>query len=122
MRLWTVQPVAVWERLRSDGHVVVHPARLGADGWIHPQYSRLAGTSADADLPEPLQAELEASWRRLFRPDLPPRSWQRGDNFKGHEAVVEVLELGWVRCIKEFVGTYADLAQHSAVQCLANGP
>jgi hypothetical protein len=59
-------------------------------------------------LPEPWQAELEASWRRLFLPDLPARSWRRSDwlNLDGkREAVLEVLELPWVRSVRTFTGT-----------------
>jgi hypothetical protein len=42
MRLWTVQTIAVWERLQADGQVWVDPARVNPEGWIHPQYSWLA--------------------------------------------------------------------------------
>lgn len=55
-------------------------------------------------LPEPLQAELEESWERLFLPDLPGRSWQRGD-LAGFEAVAVVIRLAWVIRVREFVGT-----------------
>ncbi len=46
--------------------------------------------------PEPFQGELESSWRRLFHPDLPERSWRRTPFGKRREAVVEVLERSWV--------------------------
>jgi hypothetical protein len=195
MRLWTVQPVAVWELLQAEGRVFVDPAWMNPEGWIHPQYSwlawqlrsRLAGSRGclpwwayckrpdlrwvrhlrpqgarevlidfeapagafvdfpcwawqtvflgeylaryaaeyrdwaarlrregiapdSAELPEAFQAELEASWRRLFHPDLPCRSWRRGGD-DSREAVVEVLELGWVRRVREFMGTHPRLAQ-----------
>jgi hypothetical protein len=193
MRLWTVQPVAVWEGLQSAGTIRVDPAKLIREGWIHPQYSWLiwqlryriqdsrgslpwfaycarpdlrwlrhsrpagsrevlielvppegtyvafpcwawhevfcgqylglsgpevrewlSGLRRDTGiafsehgglLPEPWQAELEASWRRLFLPDLPARSWRRSDRDGKREAVVEVLEFGWVRSVREFTGT-----------------
>ena len=195
MRLWTVQPIAVWERLRAEGQVFVNPAHLGPDGWVHPRYSWLAGqlrfriadargglpwwaycerpdlrwvrhsrprgsrevriefeppagafvafpcwawhevfagrylalsgpeyrhwksrlrragvSEEDDPLPEPFQTELEVSWLRLFRSDLPARSWRRGDWPRGREAVVEVLEQAWVRGVTEFVGTGAWMA------------
>ncbi len=59
----------------------------------------------EGPLPEPLQAELEASWLRLFRPDLPPWSWRRGPRGIKREAVVEVLRADWVRRATPFVGT-----------------
>jgi hypothetical protein len=61
----------------------------------------------DGPLPDALQAELEASWRRLFDPALPVRSWRRGSRLRGREAVVEVIRAGWVREVREFVGTGA---------------
>jgi hypothetical protein len=42
MRLWTVQPAAVWDQLRRDGRVCVDPTRVNAKGWVHPQYAWLA--------------------------------------------------------------------------------
>src|SRR5436190_21891526 len=36
MRLWTVQPVIVWERLQSSGRIEV------AHDWVHPQYAWIA--------------------------------------------------------------------------------
>lgn len=67
MRLWTVQPLAVWERLRADGRAIVDPARLGPDGWVHPRYSWLAGQ---------LRSRIATSrgrlpwWAYCERPDL----------------------------------------------------
>jgi hypothetical protein len=198
MRLWTVQPVAVWEQLRADGHAVVDPARVNPEGWVHPRYAwlarelrariagrrgrlpwwaycarpdlrwvrhsrpagshevriefeapdgtfadfpcwawnevfygsflalsgteyrawrarlRLAGVSEDEEpLPEPFQAELEASWRRLFRPDLPARSWRRADRRRAREAVALALRRQWVRDAPEFVGTGAWMSGRS---------
>lgn len=50
----------------------------------------------DGELPEPWQSELQASWLRLFSPDLPAQSWRRKReavvDFKNkREAVVDVL-------------------------------
>jgi hypothetical protein len=58
-------------------------------------------------LPAPLQAELEASWLRLFSPELPARSWRRADRRASREAVVEVIRSEWVGGVQEFVGTGA---------------
>jgi hypothetical protein len=193
MRLWTVQPVSVWEYLQSAGKIRVDLAKLNDEGWIHPQYSwlmwqlrqriqdsrgglpwfaycarpdlrwvrhsrplgsrevlieveppegmyvafpswawhevfcgqylglsgaevrgwlsglrrttGLAFSDHEGSLPEPWQAELEASWRRLFLPDLPARSWRQSDLDGKREAVFEVLEFRWVRSVREFTGT-----------------
>jgi hypothetical protein len=73
---------------------------------------RAAGLSAeDETLPLPFRAELESSWRRLFRPDLPDRSWRRSDPFRGREAVLPVLKLDWVRRVTPFVGTHRAYAR-----------
>jgi hypothetical protein len=190
MRLWTVQPAAVWQQLEADGQVWVDPGRVNGEAWIHPRYSWLvwqlrdritdsrgylpwwayctrpdlrwvqhsrrlgsqevllefdapdgsfvafpcwawqevyggnflalsgaehraweerlkqAGvTEDDWPLPEPFQTELEASWRRLFSPDLPARSWRRGETDRDREAVVEVIRIEQVRKVTAFVGT-----------------
>ncbi|MEX1232952.1 MAG: DUF3841 domain-containing protein [Planctomycetaceae bacterium] len=65
----------------------------------------------DGELPEPWSSELEASWHRLFLPDLPPQSWRRKretvvDFKKKREAVVEVLRAQWVRQVQTFIGTW----------------
>jgi hypothetical protein len=69
---------------------------LGRSYWEH-----------EGRLPTPLQAELEASWLRLFSPTLPARAWRRGDRRDDREAVVEVIRVGWVRRVQEFIGTGA---------------
>jgi hypothetical protein len=56
-------------------------------------------------LPEPWQTELEASWQRLFLPGLPARSWRRSSLDGKREAVVDVLDLEWVRSVREVTGT-----------------
>jgi hypothetical protein len=190
MRLWTVQPAAVWDQLRRDGRVCVDPTRVNAKGWVHPQYAWLArqlrrrirgsdgrlpwfayctnpdlrwvrhsrpfgsrevrieieppegsfvafpcwawhavftraylthdaaeardwhrrltaaGLTGETDpLPRPFRAELEASWRRLFDPALPARSWRRADTFRGREAGLSELKFEWVKQITAFVET-----------------
>src|SRR5262245_44478711 len=42
MRLWTVQPLAVWERLEANCRGIADPFRANPDGWAHPRYSWLA--------------------------------------------------------------------------------
>jgi hypothetical protein len=69
---------------------------------------RRAGVTDDmGPLPEPFRTERETSWLRLFRPDLTLRSWRRGHQSRGREAVVGLLDAGWVRRVTEFVGTGA---------------
>jgi hypothetical protein len=68
----------------------VNEAGIGEDDW---------------PLPELLQGELEASWRRLFIPELPARSWRKGETSRNREAVVEVLVMDQVRKVSTFVGT-----------------
>ena len=188
MRLWTVQPVAVWDRIRAHGRVFVDPLRVDPAGWVHPQYEWLvrqlkartgfggplpwwaycerpdlrairhlrplgsrevliefqapaavafpswawnvvfmsdylplnrthardwrerlkrAGVGPDDDLPEAFQAEVEASWGRLFDAALSARAPYR-DGFTfgaSREAVVEVIEAERVKDVREFVGT-----------------
>ena len=43
MPLWTVQPMAVWDGLRAAGVLRVYPAERHPAGWVHPQYTWLAG-------------------------------------------------------------------------------
>jgi hypothetical protein len=194
MRLWTVQPVAVWQQVQETGRVCVDPSRVNPEGWVHPQYAWLAnqlrtriagsrgrlpwfaycarpdlrglrhtrphgsrevliefeppaaavvafpcwawntvfigdylprnraeyrgwrdrltraGVDPDDELPRPFQAELEASWERLFDLTLPARvPYRDGFPFGAtREAVVTVLEKDWVRSVREFVGTYRE--------------
>jgi hypothetical protein len=66
MRLWTVQPVAVWDQVRTLGRAFVDPVRADPDGWVHPQYEWLvrqlkARTAFRAPLPW---------WAYCERPDL----------------------------------------------------
>jgi hypothetical protein len=188
MRLWTVQPVAVWDQVRTLGRAFVDPVRADPDGWVHPQYEWLvrqlkartafraplpwwaycerpdlrairhlrphgsrevliefeapaavafpswawnvvfvsdylplnrthyrdwrarlkqAGVGPDDDLPVTFQAEVEASWERLFDPGLSARvPYRDGFTFgASREAVVEVIEAAWVKGVREFVGT-----------------
>ena len=195
MRLWTVQPILVLERLRTEGSIYVDPYQINDVGWIHPQYrwltwqlqwrikdsrghppwwayckrpdlrwvrhSRPRGsrevliefepptdafvsfpiwawndvycsqylsfTGKEAKswekrlknntgiefgfeeglLPEPWQEELEVSWRRLFSPRLPARSWHRGLTSTDREAVTDVIKLEWILSTREFMGTGA---------------
>jgi hypothetical protein len=66
MRLWTVQPIAVWEQVRAHGRALVDPLRVDPDGRVHPQYEWLvrqlkARTGFRAALPW---------WAYCERPDL----------------------------------------------------
>ncbi len=59
-------------------------------------------------LPQPWRWELEASWQRLFSPDLPASNWDKESLFfqkPRSEAVFEVLRLDAVRGITVFKGT-----------------
>lgn len=185
MRLWTVQPVAVWETLRSAGRIEVDRYRVHPDGWVYEQYrwiarqlrGRIPGSrgrlpwwaycnrpdlrwvrhthaigsrhvrieleapegsylsfptwawhcvfcrdhlslsreesrdwlhrlkAAGLYSPDRLEEEVRTSWLRLFRPNLPDRSWNRKNPFRGREAVLPVLKHEWVRKVAEFVGT-----------------
>jgi hypothetical protein len=64
---------------------------------------------ADEDiwpLPEPWRGEIEASWRRLFDPELPAHGWADVDS-SAHphkEAVFETLFLREVRSVTHFIG------------------
>jgi hypothetical protein len=57
-------------------------------------------------LPEPCQSQLEASWLRLFDPDLPPKPWDDGAFCKTEdcEGVLGLLRLEDVRHVTEFMG------------------
>ena len=67
---------------------------------------KAAGVSdADLPLPAPFDAELRASWLRVFGNELPDRSWRKSDPFRGREAVLPDLKLGWVKGVTKFVGT-----------------
>lgn len=190
MRLWTVQPLDVWEQLQQKSHLHVEEDRLPYDGYIPDTYRwlvrkliqripdypgtlpwwahcekpdlrwvrhrrprgrqfvrleleplpgsfatipswgwntvfggyYLAPTREEHDqwmaalrnavpdedtwpLPEPWQSELEASWERLFDPDLPPIAW---DECLGtatcREGVLGLLRLEDVRRVTTFVG------------------
>ena len=49
-----------------------------------------------------LQMQIEASWLRLFQPDLPARSWEYGAKSKTREAVVEQLNSAWIKKVTIF--------------------
>lgn len=57
-------------------------------------------------LPEPWRSELEASWQRLFHPDLPVRGWpqRRVAPLSEREAVFEVLERRHIVGVTSFLG------------------
>lgn len=67
----------------------------------------------DEDLwppPEPWRSQLEASWGRLFSPDLPQLAWDDQSLWSERvclEAVFEVLRLADVRNVTAFLGTFA---------------
>jgi hypothetical protein len=190
MRVWTIQPLEVWELLKQHGQLQVDEARLPYGGYVPDMYLwltrqlsvRLPGypgtlpwwaycrkphlrcfrhhrpfgqpevrieleprqddyltypiwawdvvhscrylapepecaawTAAlrhavpDEDtwpLPEPWQAQLEASWERLFDPGLPAMPWDRfriGQS-SNREAALAVLRLEDVRSVTPFVG------------------
>ena len=193
MRVWTVHPLVVWERLKDAGTLSVDPA-FHRNGYLPWQYQWLAGqmrervpgyrgglpwfaycekpdlrwvrhsrpvnepqvrieveldpdrvlafplwawdlvycgqfiafTKREHDawhaalrkavpdeedrwpFPEPWQGELEASWRRLFDPQLPARGWKFGifDVTTDREAVFDLLSVDDVRSVKHFVGTF----------------
>lgn len=58
-------------------------------------------------LPEPWRSELEASWLRLFHPDLPEYGWSEDSpqTYADKEAVFEVLNKQDVRAVTHFVGS-----------------
>ncbi len=58
-------------------------------------------------LPQTWQVEIEASWLRLFQPDLPARSWEYGAKSVTREAVVEQLHSDWIKDVKIFQGRCA---------------
>jgi hypothetical protein len=100
-RAFVTFPCWAWHEVFTGAYL----ARNGVDARAWRTRLRAAGVRPDEDLPEPFQTELEASWQRLFLPDLPARPWRRGAIPAGREAVVEVLEHTWVRRVTEFVGT-----------------
>jgi hypothetical protein len=62
-------------------------------------------SEADWPLPGPWQRRLEASWERLFDPDVPTRHRSRGARFGSvQEAVFEYLRLEQVRRVTRFLG------------------
>lgn len=73
MRVWTIQPVEVWERLEHDGSVVVDAFHPRYSGYRHPPYDWLAArlTWRLADYPGPATWPWWAYCRfpdlRLFR-------------------------------------------------------
>jgi len=191
MRIWTVQPALVWERLQQVGELLVDGAEMD-DGYVPESYRWLGdqlkarlpdyrgglpwfcycakpdlrwvrhrrclgeyhvrleleprpGTSCvvpswawdyvfcehylaltgreyrawttslrravpDADEwppPEPWRSELEASWSRLFRADLPLQGWARAGILgvcAGQEAMIGSLRLDEVRHVTPFIG------------------
>ena len=193
MRVWTVQPLTVWERLTEAGTLRVDTACYPYDGYVPWQYPwmacrlqerapdyqgglpwwaycerpdlrwvrrrRPAGqpqvrieldvngvlvfpswawdvvycgnflsfTQSEQEtwnaamrravpdedlwpLPEPWRAELEASWLRLFDPQLPSDGWadilgKSNSSSRANEAVFETLRLQDVRRVTHFVGT-----------------
>jgi hypothetical protein len=64
-------------------------------------------------LPRPFQTELESSWARLFDPDIPKRSWRRGET-SHREAVVDILLEDWIQKVTPFWGRNALLNQVDA--------
>ena len=78
----------------------------------------------DEDLwppPEPWRSQLEASWERLFSPDLPQLSWNDETVWSKQvcmEAVFEILRWDDVRDATTFRGTSPFLAQASPLAYL----
>lgn len=67
MRVWTVQPVNVWEQLQQDGKLTVDKSRLPHNGYVPPQYHWLAEHLKNR-LPE-YRGELPW-WAYCEKPDL----------------------------------------------------
>lgn len=60
-------------------------------------------------LPQPLRLQLEATWERLFAPELPLLDWDEGSPWSRSvclEAVFEQLRLDDVRNVTLFKGSY----------------
>jgi hypothetical protein len=87
-------PCWAWNEVFTGRYLALN----GPEGREWRERLRKASVPEDASpLPEPFQMELENSWQRLFRTDIPTRSWQRSSKSRNREAVLEVLKQGWVR-------------------------
>ncbi|MGL4463245.1 MAG: hypothetical protein ACRC1K_13945, partial [Planctomycetia bacterium] len=75
MRLWTVQPVAVWEQIRNAAAAWVEPTLVNSDGWSPPAYSwlvwRMRGRIGDSCGRPPWFAYCERPDLRLIRHTRP---------------------------------------------------
>jgi hypothetical protein len=80
-------------------------ARREHDEWVGAM-RRAVPDEDEWPLPEPWQEQMEASWLRLFHPNLPPRSWddEAFTKSESREAVLGVLRREDVRQVTHFVG------------------
>ncbi len=74
VRLWTIQPVSVWEQVRRDGRVRVDPARRSTPDYIPPAHLWL-NQQLKKRLPN-YNAELPW-WAYRTRPDLRCHRWSQ---------------------------------------------
>jgi hypothetical protein len=99
-------PLSAWDTVFCGQYLSF--ARQEHDEWV--QAMRRAVPDEDAwPLPEPWRTQLEASWLRLFDPDLPPRPWDDENlvllgKSGTREAVLGLLRLEEVRQVTHFVG------------------
>jgi hypothetical protein len=99
-------PLWAWDTVYSGDYLSF--ARQERDEWMAAM--RWAVPEEDTwPLPEPWRAQLEASWLRLFDPDLPARPWEDENPIRlgkagTREAVLGVLRLEEVRQVTHFAG------------------
>jgi hypothetical protein len=106
---WVAFPCWAWHEVFTGQYLALTAA--DARDWARRVRDAVGVAFGEYEglLPEPLESELEASWRRLFSPALPARSWRRGDRRVDREAVVEVIRAPWVRRMHVFAGTGTSL-------------
>lgn len=99
-----ITPSWAWNTLYGGGYLSFE--QTVQDDWM----ARMQRAVPDEDtwpLPEPWKTELEASWGRLFDPQLPTRSWEQESLFRvdeEREAVFGTIRLEDVRGITLFTG------------------
>jgi hypothetical protein len=96
-------PCGAWDRIYIGEFL--SPVRGECEQWERRLREAVPDLETDP-LPEPWQTELEASWQRLFDPELPVQGWPLDEpwRFSEREAVFEVLERRSVRRITPFLG------------------
>ena len=95
-------PCWAWNRVFCQDYLAA--TRQEYEGWTR----ALRRAVPDEDvwpLPEPWRSQLEASWQRLFDPDLPALDWDEDSLLRGNarrEGVFESLRLDDVRRVTTY--------------------